>query len=119
MATDVAEGEPLGVSVRLVPVTVTGPMLDSDALLASTSVKDNDAPTQPEGIEASAMLVTTLAVTVQEIEMPDNEPHDETLALAPTTFVVFAVAPAATAMPGVAIAAAMTDASAVSRRFMS
>ena len=116
MATDVAVGVPLGVTVWLVAVMVTGPMVDSDALLASTRVIDNDPPMHPLGIEASAMLVTTFAVTVHEIEMPDKVPHDVTLALAPTTFLVFAVALAAVAMPGVANVAAMTNASAGSRR---
>lgn len=102
----------------LLALTVTGPMLDSGALLASTSVIDNEPPTHPLGIDARAMLVTTFAVTVHESEMADSEPHDSTLALAPTTLVEFAVAPAATAMPGVASVAAMTNASAESRRFI-
>ena len=97
---------------------VTGPMVDSEALLASTRVSDSEPPTQPLGIDASAMLVTTFAVTVHEIEMPERVPHDVTLAEAPTTFVLFAVALAAVATPGVANVAAMTNASAVSRRVM-
>ena len=56
MATDVAVGEPLGVSVMLVPLMVTGPTLLIDALLASTRVSDNDPPLHAPGIEPSAML---------------------------------------------------------------
>jgi hypothetical protein len=102
----------------LVPETVTGPTLPSDALLASTRVSDSDAPLHALGIEASAMLVTTLAVTVHEIDMPESEPHDVTVALAPTTVAVLAVAPAANAVLGMTSITAPAMASTESRRCM-
>ena len=115
MATDVPVGEPLGVSVMLVPLMVTGPTLLNDALLASTRVSDSDAPLQALGIAPSAMLVTTLAVEVHDIVMPDSDPHELTLALAPTTLVEFAVVPSAIAPLGTLRTSAPTAARAAAR----
>ena len=117
--TDVAVGEPLGVSVWLVPVTVMGPVLERAVLLAFTSVSDRAAPTQPEGIDASAMLVTTFAVTVHEIEMPDKVPHEVTLAVPLTTFFVVGVVPAASALPPTPRTSAAAVANAETRRIRS
>jgi hypothetical protein len=102
----------------LVPEIVTGPTLPSEALLASTSVRDSDAPLHALGIAPSAILVTTPAVAVQEMVIPESEPHELTVALAPTTFFDVAVVLLATALPGTASTSPTANANAGARRMV-
>lgn len=62
------------------------------------------------------MLVTVPAVTVHEIDIPDSEPQELTLAVAPTTFCELAAVPLATALLGTASKAPTATLSAGGRR---
>lgn len=110
MATADAVGLPLGVSVWLVPVIVTGPTVPKDVLLEPASVIDSDPPVQADGIEPRAIEVTTSSTTVHEIVMPLSEPQELTLALADTTFWDVVLTLPAMALLGTASTAAVTAA---------
>lgn len=111
-----ASGLPVGVSVWLVPVTVTGPTLPTDVLLELPSVSDSDPPLQPAGIDDNAIDVMTPSTMVHVCEIPLSEPHELTLALALTIFVDVVLVPPATALPGTASTPAVTAASAGPKR---
>jgi hypothetical protein len=110
--TDVASGEPVGVSVWLVPEIVTGPMLLSEALPDPASVRERDPPLHAEGIDPRAIEITTPSTTVQEIVMPLSDPQELTLVDAPTTLLDVVVVLLAIALLGRANVVATTIANA-------
>ena len=95
---------------------VTGPAVPSDALLELANVSDSEPPLQPAGIEPSTIVVMTSSTTVHDTVMPLNVPHELTLALADTIFFDVGVLLPATALLGMASAAAVTAASAGLKR---
>jgi hypothetical protein len=117
--TDVAVGDPVVFRDRLVPLTVKGPALPSDALPAPIRVTDSDPLLHAAGIEVRATDVTTPAVEVHDSPMPVNVPQELTAAEPPLIVFGFGATGPAAAAPGMATAMQVSPTTAVLRRIFS
>jgi len=114
--TEVAVGLPLiDVNVWLVPVTVVAAIEPMEALLAPASVKVSVPPVQAAGIDVRTIVVTTLAVDVQDMPMPLSEPQELTDAVDAAIFCGFGVTGPARATSACATARAVRPTTATRR----
>ena len=79
-----------------------------------TRVSDSAPPAQAAGIDVRTTPVTTLFVTVHATPTPDSVPHELTAAYAPLTCCGLGATAVAAALPGHAMTARVSPASAAS-----